>query len=641
MEGSHRWRTAVAVALVIGCLPATAATAAPGDLDPSFGDGGIATAVSASQALQLRPDGRIVLASQGGCGEERGSSIILTQLLPNGTLDPAFGTAGVVCTPVGADDSLWTEDLALQPDGRVIVLAKYRAGSSLPRALLVRYLPDGSLDPEFGQDGRVIQDFAEGNPAPRNSPATGDPQRDDVDEPRKIALQGNGKILVAGRFMTTGTGTTGVLARLLPDGQLDHDFATQGVIFDSAPDSIADVNALLVQPDGRLVLAAQGQWEPKVLRYLANGVPDPTFGADGRIDVRIDPFQEPEALQDLVAQPDGKLVLVGWGEDDETATGLTLGRLLPNGELDPAFAQAGRSLTIVGTADRPGDRESHAYAVALQPDGKIVVRGDARWPAPLPSPVEVDNVLARFDGDGALDPDFGDAGIVRGPDAGAFWMSGDLALQPDGRMIVAGHPGAARLLGDGVYESETGSATADQPPPPGDSPATASTATSGSSGASPGATATSAQSPPGGVDEIGTAEPMARLDDPGSQARIRVGSTPNVRRIALVLDRARAIRMSRRGSIVLRAHCVGARPCVGRFRLLDRAGGVVGRSARLALRPLAMTRVRLDLTSSARHRLSAGRRIRVSAQFAGIGESHATKLATLALRPAPPSGSRT
>jgi uncharacterized delta-60 repeat protein len=186
-----------------------------------------------------------------------------------GDLDPTFGAGGTVTTVIGEMGTLHA--MVLQPDGKIVVGGTYSpsVGSS-STSILARYLPDGRLDAAFGNGGIVTPVVA---------------GHDEVGLLQSLALQPDGKVVAAGWFPGANEWSTR-LARYLPDGRLDPTFGSGGlVIFNLA----AAANALVVQPDGKLVIAASGGApcppcsvdEALLVRFQPDGQLDLTFSTGG------------------------------------------------------------------------------------------------------------------------------------------------------------------------------------------------------------------------------------------------------------------------------------------------------------------------------------------------------------------------
>jgi uncharacterized delta-60 repeat protein len=270
-----------------------------GRLDSSFGSGGTVrtdfattgdpftspTAESAADVL-AQPDGKIVAV--GRAVEYRRSRLLgsfaLARYTAAGTLDVSFGGDGKVVTDFGGDAG--AEAAALQPDGKIIAAGWVLDDSGQnSRVALARYLPDGSLDPSFDGDGRVVTDLAT-----IEERATG------------IGLDSMGRIVVA-----VGAGGDLAVARYVPAGTLDATFGRDGVghIGSDSPEVPSD---LVIQRNGKIVVLGTGIADFVLARFLPNGRPDPGFGSAG---VVITDLGGQDRGQAVALQPDGKLVGAG------------------------------------------------------------------------------------------------------------------------------------------------------------------------------------------------------------------------------------------------------------------------------------------------------------------------------------------
>lgn len=393
----HRgWISICAAGLVLASpiVSPSPAIAAAGELDPSFGAGGLVTHTSFSlndggQAMAFQPDGKIVLAGYVLTPETERPRFAVARFDVDGVPDPTFGVAGVARTRfrtgVACNDS--AKSLVVQPDGAIVAV-----GSSSCRRgdgrydgsfALARFTSDGALDPTFGDGGRVLTSF--GNPA--SCDAWGE----------AAGLASDGAIVAAG--------TTSCLR-----------------------DSL----------DGRFAVA----------RYLADGTLDTAFGGDGR--VQTDLTRQYDRVSDLVIQPDGKVVVGGtaayWMVEipDALESRAALVRYRLDGSLDPGFGGGdGKVRLSFHSRLCPGSNES--YGLALQPDGRIVEGGSAACAATVGGLTHPRWALARFGPDGSLDGTFGggDGRVVTiwAAETGTDWMSGGVALQANGRIVAAGTSG--------------------------------------------------------------------------------------------------------------------------------------------------------------------------------------------------------
>jgi uncharacterized delta-60 repeat protein len=417
---------ALATFLVLGVA---AAAAAPGDLDPTFGSGGkvttsIGSAGSDADAVVVQPDGKIVVGGRADQTDGSTGSFGVARFNRDGTLDTTFGSGGKVTTEFGTSGGIAA--LALQPDGKVVA-----AGSEFTPPgsdfALARYNSSGFLDSSFGDGGRVTTDF------------TTD------DDGRAVIVQPDGKIVMAGQTLGKF-----ILARYRPDGSLDPSFGSGGKVVSIQGDRGA--TALARQPDGKLLALGEVYFDSRhqfgLVRFNANGSLDRNFGSDGiaHAIVGSGSWSYPYAM---ALQRDGKIVAAGGWEDDSGNFNWGVARWNRDGTLDQSFGQGG----VVATKLDPAGGE--ALAVAVQPNGKIVTAGFSPWYSPVGSEV----TLVRYQTNGDLDVGFGKDGIVTTKYGDAPSSNGlSLALQPDGRVLVAGasfatslastQVGLARFLGD-------------------------------------------------------------------------------------------------------------------------------------------------------------------------------------------------
>jgi uncharacterized delta-60 repeat protein len=419
----HRLRVAVAVGvfvagLVVDLARPTIVGAAPGDLDLTFGTAGrvttdIAGRNDGAETLMVQSDGRIVAAGGTDGGPSR-DDFALARYLPDGSLDPAFGNGGRVTTDfAGSVDNGFA--MVQQPDGKLVV-----AGSAFSQSgtaddfALARYLPDGSLDPAFGNGGRVTTDFGGFS-----------------DQAWGLVLQSDGKLVAAGSAITvSGINTMDfALARYLPDGNLDPSFGNGGRVTTDFANDIDESRGLVLQSDGKLVAAGyastRSAWVFGLARYQTDGSLDPGFGTGGLVTTEM---SGPAIAYAMALGPDDKVVVAGSVGDLETADNhIALARYRTDGSLDPAFGAGGLVVgDIIGGSDGARD-------VTVQPGGKTVVAAS--------SSSEIGFVIARFRKNGRLDRRFGSAGVAV-TDFGTPAVPLAVALQPDSRIVAAGTAGS-------------------------------------------------------------------------------------------------------------------------------------------------------------------------------------------------------
>ena len=288
-------------------------------------------------------------------------------LLSAGDLDLTFGDGGLVTTDIGAfPSSDFAYDLAaVQADGKIVVAGTtYVTGSSTDSDFAVaRYNSDGSLDTSFGTGGRVVTDLFRYQ--------SGDNWPSD-DQAQAVAIQTDGKILVAGySYQVTYQGTQGwdfAIVRYNSDGTLDTSFGVGG----TATADLGSVNdyayGIAVDAAGKLVLAGCSGHDFGVARFNSDGSLDTDFDDDGR--VITDVTGGSDDANGLAIQADGKIVVAGRSyRGDVTGYDFALARYNIDGSLDTSFGTDGKVTTdFAGGSDE-------VTGVAIQGDGQIVVAG--------------------------------------------------------------------------------------------------------------------------------------------------------------------------------------------------------------------------------------------------------------------------
>lgn len=359
--------------------------------DPAFaGDGTVATTFGVgarANAVVVQPDGKIVAAGHANptLGEVD-ADFALARYNADGTLDTTFGDGGRVTTSFSGS-SAYVSALLLEPDGRLVAVGDITPGDAVNSDVAVaRYLPDGRLDSSFGGDGIALTDV-------RGGP----------DFASSVTRGPDGSVVVgatSGQPDPSAPATsTWTLLRYGADGTLDPAFGGgDGIAESDLSPGFETLRSLTTQDDGRVV--AVGHINPDgrseqvaVARYLPDGRLDTSFGGgDGTVSTQAARLSEGE---DVVVQPDGRLVAVGRAADDDLDGDpdweFLVVRYDADGSLDTSFGRSGVARTPAG---------EQANAVVLEADGSIVVAGcDCPFPAFVRGGFETDSafVVARFD----------------------------------------------------------------------------------------------------------------------------------------------------------------------------------------------------------------------------------------------------
>ncbi len=349
-----------------------------------------------------------------------------------GDLDSSFAGDGRQTTDFhGGFDS--GRAVVVQADGKIVVAGSANQSAtpgSDPDFALARYNADGSLDGSFGDGGKQTTDFAGGD-----------------DAGRAVAVQADGKIVVAGSsdYDFGSSGYDFALARYNADGSLDGSFGDGGKQTTDFAGNDDYGNGVVLQADGKIVVAGSSGNDFALARYNADGSLDGSFSGDGRQTTSIGFSGGGRAV---AVQADGKIVVAGHSfQGDATGEDFALARYNADGSLDGSFSGDGTQ-----TTDFAGN-DDHGNGVAVQADGKIVVVGAGR------EGFARGFALARYGADGSLDSSFSGDGRQTNFSGGRY-LATAVAVQADGKLVVAGGGGddfvLARYNADGSLDGSFG-----------------------------------------------------------------------------------------------------------------------------------------------------------------------------------------
>jgi len=405
----------VPLAITLVWASAMPAAAAPGDLDRTFRHDGTAITNLTPwnenvRDVAIQANEKIVVVGRASSRSGHGSFAVV-RYRADGRLDRGFGGDGVVVTDVAkGEDS--ASAVAIQPNGKIVVVGTATVARR-DTITLVRYRRKGALDRTFGEDGIATVDADD---------ATGE----------DVAIQPDGRIVVVGTVFGTSWFAVARLDRL---GGPDDTFHGDGIATVDADDATGEDVA--IQPDGRIVVVGTvfGTSWFAVARLDRLGALDDTFHGDGI--ATVDVGAERAVTSALALQPDGKIVVAGASWTEAGFDGIAVARFLAGGQVDGSFGTGGVA-TAEFTAGTDGGGD-WAGGVAIQRNGRIVVAGDAGGPAEYTSSFGV----ARFLGDGSLDPSFRGDGTARTNFTKWDDSASDVAIQADGKIVAAGVAGFA------------------------------------------------------------------------------------------------------------------------------------------------------------------------------------------------------
>ena len=393
-----------------------------GFLDPSFGIEGIAQSDPAAEnetgyTVGIAPDGSIVV---GGWNWEDQfyASPILRAFTQDGALITNFGNNGLVVPPFSGPNPV--SGLAVQEDGKVIAIGDGYGVSFLA----ARFLLDGSIDSSFGVDGTASVHFPWGG-----------------ERTTALAIQPDGAIILVGHASAPTDISPNcmipALCRLLPDGALDPNFGTAGLVTFPAPGITANqytslLTDIVTAADGTIfgcgfTTAGISVHNFFVTKLNAQGVPDPAFGAQGSAVFEIGALGD--VANSLALLPDARVLVTGHAVQQDTKDAFLL-RLNADGGPDPSFGDGGTAIFSL-----PGNDDKWNSVHAL-PDGRIITTGTSGVHDP-DYPTAKYPTVARYLQDGSMDPSFGSSGysIFNDDEVGSAALS---TIQPDGRIVIAG-----------------------------------------------------------------------------------------------------------------------------------------------------------------------------------------------------------
>ncbi|TNE47691.1 MAG: T9SS type A sorting domain-containing protein [Bacteroidetes bacterium] len=398
---------------VIACLTgflfcwAACLWAQPGLIDSTYGTNGVVLAdidtgsSDYAKSVLVQSDGKVVVA---GYSEKSGNkNLALIRLLVNGSLDPDFGTAGIVLSDLGSDDRFYAAAL---DEHQNIIVGGYSNGGDFAT---VRYLPDGSPDESFGSNGIVFTDF-----------------QNDFDYAKALVLQPDGKIVVAGSSADPDHpgGADFALIRYNSNGSPDTTFGDQGKVLTAIGPGWDEVWGIVIQADGKLLVGGETEGDPYLqpcmARYNPDGTLDTSFGSGGFV---VESFNSGHSNARWIGlAPDGKIITVGRADPS-----YRIARYHRDGSPDPSFNGTGELIldqSVMSTGLVSG---------VVTADGRIAVGGSGRLPSNSSN-----FLVGRINPDGTVDTTFGENGfLTRGVTFGGSDVTA-MASTPDGNLIAVG-----------------------------------------------------------------------------------------------------------------------------------------------------------------------------------------------------------
>lgn len=396
--------------------------------DPLFGNSGIVVtaapdANSIIYDIAFQPDGKIIAA---GCIYENTAGATphtyLIRYNTDGTMDNSFGTNGKVKTEVGTDDIAYA--VVIQQDGKILVAGNQTIINQIDsttvtiesRPYLVRYKNSGARDSAFGTQGIHQLNILDGYTDKYLS---------------ALQLRPDGTILAGGGVQLNGQLYRMMVVSLNPDGTYNNFFGINGLsTVAPEPGKDAALYDIALQTDGKLVLGGYSGTasltgppltKMALARLNVNGSPDAGFGNAGTVTKQVSTSNTYfDMISAIAIQDDGKIVAAG-GSDMHSV----LLRYQASGLPDPGFGTAGLVIDTTTT---------HASELCIDHNGKLLISGLINYPDLFAHHI----YMSRYDKNGVPDPGFGNSGRIMVDQSGQSQVYA-LAIQPDHKIVLAGH----------------------------------------------------------------------------------------------------------------------------------------------------------------------------------------------------------
>ncbi|MAP55232.1 T9SS type A sorting domain-containing protein [Altibacter sp.] len=317
-----------------------------------------------------------------------------------GALDPTFGEDGIVITDLNQNEFVF--DMVIQPDGKILVLGGMLVDSSFGY-FIARYLPNGSLDMSFNNVGYVQDTFG--------------PYQDVM---TRISLLPDGSFFISGRSIQVGSQDDKVVA--LKFDEVGQQLSGVWINTTSGNDV---ANGAVLQTDEKLLITGASpsstgnSTDISLIRILSNGLPDASFGNNGRITTHVGSnYNSGSAVKQLL---NGKIIVAGETREGTSNNNIVLLRYNSNGTLDTSFGNSGYTITDTGSLD---DK-----TVAMQElnNGNIL----------LGAFNGTNSILLEYTNNGALNTNFGTGGMVTTNTEGIYGVM-SLYIRDGSKILMSG-----------------------------------------------------------------------------------------------------------------------------------------------------------------------------------------------------------
>ncbi len=385
-----------------------------GTLDSTFADKGILAfdlnkKSDTGHGLAVQPDGKILVSMSGSLITK--FDIVLIRLLEDGTLDTTFANKGIY-NYGNPDETDLNYGVSLRADGSIFVFGGYGVTAPNTDLVLIKLDKDGVPDPSFGTDGVFLYPYGEGE-----------------EYIHAITFTPDDKILFAGNSSEPGVnGSRHLVGRINADGTLDTSFGDQGFYLWNKTGGSNELWEIDLLNDGGVLVCGRivpaGKYRPCLYKLQPDGAGiDSSFAINGEV---LAPFEG--TAYSMQIHPNGRILL-------SAANAGSMG----NDLLVLAYNQDGTEDVTFGTDGVVlvnNDINDVGLFIVVQEDGKIIAGGESGGTLFMGNPRAYFTV--RMDEDGIIDPSWGGTGMVSTQVSDFFAFANDCAIQPDGKVLLAG-----------------------------------------------------------------------------------------------------------------------------------------------------------------------------------------------------------
>ncbi len=389
-----------------------------GSLDPTFGTEGITLLdienLDIFHHLLVQPDQKIVAAGMTWSNAYV-STATAVRYMPDGTLDATFGNNGIFTYTLDFEANIYRSTLAA--DGGIILTGSTTNYSNY-RLLLIKITSEGVLDAAFGDNGIVLHNFS-------------DVTENSETHSYGVAIDEVGNIIVAGNAHDEVYTPVPMVCRFTPTGQLDETFGNGGVVkIPSATEYSSNFDAVEVLPDGKIIAAgSSGEglqfWVMLAVRLNTDGTLDENFGTNGIAKYNIGNVDD--EIYDIAYNEDGELFFAGFSATQQYTYRSILLKASPDGTLDASFGDNGVVMEVLGNYTVGSD-------VELLSDGQLLVAGTSGEGPPN----AFDLTVWKYNPDGTPDVTFAENGTAVHMIPGRNAFGEAMAIQADGKVLVSG-----------------------------------------------------------------------------------------------------------------------------------------------------------------------------------------------------------